>query len=678
LGDAGHDDYLFIRLAVALREGQWLGQYNNLTLAKGMWFPLFIAFAETFGLSLPLAEQCLYLAAAFLCFFILRRVTRCEWFASLSFTLLALNPVFWNSQLSRVIREGMYISLGFGLYLLAFMILNHTFRSRKSKIMAAALTGVVGGAYWLTREEGVWLAPALAILLLFSATEQVLIARSFRNFWRLTGVAIAARWRLVGGAAAIAVLIVSTVAAINYGVYGVFTDVEFRANGFLSAYGALTRIQPDKWTPKVMFPHDARSRAYSASPAMKELEPYFEGSSAAGWIRVGCSVMVEIKPCTELLAGWFMWALRDAVAAAGHYRTGAAAEAFYGRIASEINGACAEEKLRCLPLRNTLLPPFRKEYLWAAMVVAPKAFKTLYSYMEPAAYESSGSPDRLAVFKAMVGPIARVTREDESMILIAGWVAFQGPNPTLQIVNRHTGQVRMVELVSAPDVDQAVRNRDLRGMRFSHMLEGPRKDSDLRVISANGETKVLSISSLGSGAAINTGSFILYLENLGGTAGGALAQSLETSRNKFLHRIASVFTFIYPPILIVGTFLALIGLTRMLWVNSLNVTTIRVSALCAAAMAAVITRCALLSYLEASSFPSIFFLYLSPATPFLIVLGITGTWLVISDPTLKNQTLSNRTDEQPAFVVLLRVFFCVDCLNSAKRAFLPEISEPHC
>src|SRR4029077_17650276 len=63
IGEAGHDDFLFVRLAYYLGSGSWLGPYNNLTLAKGMGYPSCILAA--FGAARPLkkCEQTHYLAA---------------------------------------------------------------------------------------------------------------------------------------------------------------------------------------------------------------------------------------------------------------------------------------------------------------------------------------------------------------------------------------------------------------------------------------------------------------------------------------------------------------------------------------------------------------------------------------------------------------------------------------
>ncbi|HEX9011945.1 MAG TPA: hypothetical protein VF813_00460, partial [Anaerolineaceae bacterium] len=41
-GNAGHDDLLFIKLASNILHGSWLGSYNQFTLIKGPFYPIFI------------------------------------------------------------------------------------------------------------------------------------------------------------------------------------------------------------------------------------------------------------------------------------------------------------------------------------------------------------------------------------------------------------------------------------------------------------------------------------------------------------------------------------------------------------------------------------------------------------------------------------------------------------
>ena len=83
----------------------------------------------------------------------------------------------------------------------------------------------------------------------------------------------------------VATVVVGSVNTINYTVYGVFRNNDFRSSDFLAGYGALTRIRHDHWQRYVPFPKDARERAYAMSAAARELKPYFEGDGVwtRGW-----------------------------------------------------------------------------------------------------------------------------------------------------------------------------------------------------------------------------------------------------------------------------------------------------------------------------------------------------------------------------------------------------------
>jgi hypothetical protein len=63
IGPAIYDDALFVRLAESIGEGNWLGDYDELTHAKGIGYPLFLAANHLIGLPLKLSEHFLYLLA---------------------------------------------------------------------------------------------------------------------------------------------------------------------------------------------------------------------------------------------------------------------------------------------------------------------------------------------------------------------------------------------------------------------------------------------------------------------------------------------------------------------------------------------------------------------------------------------------------------------------------------
>ncbi len=71
----------------------------------------------------------------------------------------------------------------------------------------------------------------------------------------------------------------------------------------------------------------------------------------------------------EIRAGWFIWALREAVSLAGHYRMARKRPATTGASPTKSTPPAKRKKLACLPGRNTLTPPWNPAYwtpLWQA------------------------------------------------------------------------------------------------------------------------------------------------------------------------------------------------------------------------------------------------------------------------------------------------------------------------
>lgn len=435
-----HDDYLFIRLAASLEEGAWLGSFDQLTLAKGMFYPFFVWLSHVTGLPLKLAEQALYLLAALATAFASARLTNLRGLLLPIFLILAFSPLFWMVEQARVIRETIYVSLGLGLFSLYAL---HLREEAANKYLGIAV-GLLGGCYWLTREEGIWLLPALAVLSLpwlyrfFQRPREAgptPIKRTFAAF-----VPIAAGFLLVVG----------TVNAINYEVYGVFRNNDFRSGTFAKAYGALSRIEHDRWQRYVVFPRDARLRAYSVSPAARELESYFEGEPGRNWASVsrdypppwGCTH--QPTACNEeILSGWFIWALRDAVENNGHYRSARAADNYYKRLSREINTACDTGLLLCHTERASLLPVWRDRYLNDTLDASKAVLRTLLVFTQ----QPVGVPDSpldatgRAVFEKMLnspvsGPSSNISAANDAGQRIAQSIAgaYAAATPALPLL----------------------------------------------------------------------------------------------------------------------------------------------------------------------------------------------------------------------------------------------------
>lgn len=404
---AGHDDLLFVRQAVTIGSGDWLGDYNNLTHAKGMAYSLFLLINHLAGLPLKFSEHLIYLLAALYFSATIGRIYKSRVALLATFAALAFLPPLWLAGVGgRVVRENLYVSLSLLLLALgarcwllpavetAFGTPGEHLRRKWPQLLAL---GVIAGLYWLTREEGVWLLPAMAVLAAFWLWQQ----RRALYAWPPTLTFVLVPLAAAG-------VVVGAVNALNYAHYGVFRNNDFRSSDFQAGYGALTRIRHQSWQRYVLFPADARQRAYEMSAAARELKPFFEGQVGEFWREIGCT-QTETKPCPEVLSGWFMWALRDAVAQAGYYRDAESAQRFYQRLAAEIEAGCQAKPQYCRRERATMVPPWHKSYAWDTLSAARAVFQTLVTFggWLPDTGKSVGEAKLLAIFQVVTnGPLS--------------------------------------------------------------------------------------------------------------------------------------------------------------------------------------------------------------------------------------------------------------------------------
>ena len=131
-------------------------------------------------------------------------------------------------------------------------------------------------------------------------------------------------------------------------------------------------------------------RVYAVSPAFASLAPYIDGP----WVAIGCRSIPDL--CGEIGGGWFMWALRDAATATGHYTSPTEASRFFGRIADEISVACGRGELECQPQLIPEMPPISWPDIWKRLLPrSVDAFNLLVLRNPPLQLNSSGGGEEL-------------------------------------------------------------------------------------------------------------------------------------------------------------------------------------------------------------------------------------------------------------------------------------------
>lgn len=627
VGHSTHDDLLFIQLANHIYAGDWLGPYDRLTLAKGMFYSIFIACAHYLHLPLKLAEHGVYLAAAIAVAEFVRRKTRNFALAAIVFAALAFNPLSFSAVLARVLREGLYTSLSLWVAVLFFCVvfpLQVRTRSGLWQMAVAVGLGAAGAAYWLTREEGVWLAPALLVTSLFSAAR---LWWQYRNtpfgergaFRRSVTKEIAVPLCV---AVAVFVGLDLLVAGVNYRKYGIFETNEFRSKSFLHAYGALARVRPDHWQPYIVFPREVRERVYAVSPAARELILGFEGPGAQGWRNSGCAA-IAMKPCTEVPSGWVMWEFRDAVTVARHYGSGREAKNFYDKLAAEIDAACDQKKLDCLPRRDAIFPALRSEYLkpTAAAVLSLSRDTLTLRGNGIGNVPVSGGPEEIAQFTKIVDDVSHGVPSGQQKYAVNGWIAYPADMPKLRVVTPDDKDENVtINTAPAPDVQAAFPG--MKAVRFA--TNGVcEQQSCLFVVEAPGQPQAKSrLAAMYDGEYVDFPMAKLRIERTMTEEPELPRDESHSARFRVAVALSSIHSVALPAFAVLGA----IGFVYacLLW-RAAGVP-VELFALGAACLTAVATRIVLLSYITATSFPAANLLYMAPGMPFVILFAVVGTY----------------------------------------------------
>jgi hypothetical protein len=348
---AGYDDSLFVAHANALLHHQWLGPFTNLTLFKGPAYPFFLALSHVAGLPILISQQLLHLLAAAVAGYTLSRLTSRTALGLGAFTIVALDPSFLGVFAGHPGRDSFYTSVCLLLFSMTALAGTAAWPRRRiarrdapSIVLMGGAIGVVLVTYWLTREERVWMLPSLAVI----------VVGTLARWWRSRMQAAASRGLAIGVVTLlVAGVAYSMVAERNRRAYGAFLVDDYVDGAFSGVWGRWQSVEAGPGRRYVSIGRAQRQAVYAVSPAARELQPTMEGPGLAYWASVSCTY---VAVCDDVGAGWTMILLRDAVAAAGHYRTAHDAQVFYRRLEREIAAACRRRALRCARPMPAMLP----------------------------------------------------------------------------------------------------------------------------------------------------------------------------------------------------------------------------------------------------------------------------------------------------------------------------------
>ena len=341
-----HDDEALMRAADSIMEGRWLGDWGDhrvphMTMAKVPGYAIFLAAIHPTGLTPPVAAYLLYLGGAVLLTLAGRRTLGDRW-AGVLFVALALNPAVFSFNFSRVYRDPLVTGLALLILGLAAHLAVVLFRKdggwRRVAVIAAETVGLglTFALLLITRNDIQWVILSIAALAVVIAVERR--KGQPRRTWVVAVVVVAA----VGGIAQVGPL---ALRSLNDAHYQVALENDFSEGEFARAVTLWASIEVAEPTPFVLVDAAQREAAYAVSPIARELGEWVDGPERA-WVDLACDLQgSSVADCDDYF-GYFAWALRDAATEEG-VSSPAELQEYFGRLADELEGACASGELTC-------------------------------------------------------------------------------------------------------------------------------------------------------------------------------------------------------------------------------------------------------------------------------------------------------------------------------------------
>lgn len=410
-----HDDWIMVHMADALRSGQWLGEYNDLTLTKGMFFPFYLAVLNFLRLSYLSVSALLYTVSCMIFVYALRPLLKKYWACFTLYLVLLWNPVSYSVQaFQRVYRN----SISYIQVLLIFGGLLALWLRRKESVKKQILwllTAAVGMVtFFYTREDAIWVEPFLLVfLLVYLGTMFFSWKKEHRREYVGKAVLVLLPFLSVWGAGQL-------IAQENDNHYNIRLTNELQKGGFAEMYKSMMAVKPEEDIPGVTMTREKIARMCDECPTLEKLEPYIQ-SSRLYWAGSG-----ENEKDWEVRDGWVFWIFRTALAQAGYYTDGETVNQVCLQIRDELEAAMDEGRLtRQATMPSTYMSPWREGYLGDLFGALGKAiaYTTTYDEMETLVYLYS-EPDEnggIPLFERMTGDKAVWYESD--LVEMAGWYA---------------------------------------------------------------------------------------------------------------------------------------------------------------------------------------------------------------------------------------------------------------
>ena len=365
------DDDLYFSWAQNIAAGNWLGEYNYLTLSKYPFFGVYLAALHKLGLPYLVGNCMMWIGLGALSVAAFAPVVKKNWHRLVLFAAVIYNPSTYAKHTLRVYRDSI-----FPIMCVAFFVALAGWALRLKKdlrhnIGYITTAGVALGLAWISREDGYWLLPfgiaAITICIIYILIDKQLN----KKLLRIASAAIPP---------VITMVFVLTICSINNKYYGVFTLSDFSDGPFAEAFGAMTTLSHEEWHPLISVPEDVRMRMYEDCPSFVQFYEYIDREDSR--VKKGYST----RSLGDYKSGQLYWGLRRAAQELGIYESRTKADSFWAQLATEVE-AMREKDASALPRRSSVTPPIKMDYVPDVLAEGFYSMWYILSWKDMGSYE---------------------------------------------------------------------------------------------------------------------------------------------------------------------------------------------------------------------------------------------------------------------------------------------------
>lgn len=292
------------------------------SLLKDMSFPLFLKLSSVLHIPYSITLALLWIAAALVVFFVVKRLVKSKWFSFASFVYVLFMPQAFEIWCgTRLYRNA--IIAPFAIITISLM-LNMIFMARskgKKRAENAVFLGILFTFTYYIKEDGIWLMACLVFASLCGLVFALVSKEARKTAVQSVSIMLIP----------FVIFAVSTEGykAINYKYFGVY-EINTRTGG---EYGKFVeniyKISSRNRSMSVWTPRDAILKAFSASETLREYPELLDAIMKTEW--QGGSIADNPIPGDH-----FNWILREEMYNIGIYYSEAWVDEFFSKVNSEL------------------------------------------------------------------------------------------------------------------------------------------------------------------------------------------------------------------------------------------------------------------------------------------------------------------------------------------------------